>query len=186
MEGTRALWLLVTLLLRHINADLSIPTLELNQTTKDHTNFLDKDNNGTRADCLVDTEMGVIAISSAGGLIFCLVIATVVLACQLYHIRRQVYSPQASHSNMYLVSSTDYWDTHPPAIEGLDGPCDTSVMLEEVTADNTIQEENEVELQREEEGAMVETEQEGKAFNPEASDGQMLSSDSKDLSGNLK
>uniref|UniRef100_A0A3Q4MEU4 Uncharacterized protein n=1 Tax=Neolamprologus brichardi TaxID=32507 RepID=A0A3Q4MEU4_NEOBR len=100
----------------------SSPTLAVSTTL---TTSEDKNSiNGTRGDCLVDTEMGLIAISSAGGLIVCLLAATVVLACQVCSLQRQVYGPRTSRSNMDLVSSTGYWGTDQPEITGLVGPYD--------------------------------------------------------------
>lgn len=119
----------------------SAPATEPNLTTNNHMNSFDVDNNGTRIDCLIDTEMGLIAIGSAGGLIVCLLLSTVVLACQVCHLQRQVYAPRNSRSNMFLVSGTGYWDTDQPGVGGLVGPCDSSVMLEEVRADRKIEEE---------------------------------------------
>lgn len=109
---------------------------ELNVTTKDDTNDTDAGANGTFCDCLIDTELGLIAIGSAGGLIFCLLVSTIVLACQVYHIQHRVYVPRTSRSNVDLVSGTCYWEANQPEAQGLVGPCDASVMLEEVREEN--------------------------------------------------
>ncbi|TWW77771.1 hypothetical protein D4764_12G0011610 [Takifugu flavidus] len=72
----------------------------------------------------------------SGGLIFCLLVSTIVLACQVYHIQHRVYVPRTSRSNVDLVSGTCYWEADQPEAQGLVGPCDASVMLEEVRAEN--------------------------------------------------
>lgn len=155
MGSTRtSLWLLLLLNLLHLHqadvdqdllsqtphlqteANSSDSAPELNVTTKDDTYDSDAGANGTFCDCLMDTELGLIAIGSAGGLIFCLLVSTIVLACQVYHIQHRVYVPRTSRSNVDLVSGTRYWDADQPEAQGLVGPCDASVMLEEVSAEN--------------------------------------------------
>lgn len=157
MDGTRtSLWLLLLLNLLHLHqADVDqdllsqtphlqtgasssapAPAPALNVTTGDDAHDTDAGANSTFCDCLIDTELGLIAIGSAGGLIFCLLVSTVVLACQVYHIQHRVYVPRASRSNVDLVSGTCYWEADQPEAQGLVGPCDASVMLEEVRAEN--------------------------------------------------
>lgn len=114
------------------------PASEASLTTTDHTP--DAGTNDTRGNCLIDTEMGLIAIGSAGGLIVCLLIATVVLACQVYKTQHRVYAPRSSRSNMDLVSGTSY------EVGGLVGPCDASVMLEEMRADSNLEDESQAEI----------------------------------------
>lgn len=160
----------------------STPAVEPSFTTIGHTNSPDTDTNGTRADCLIDTEMGLIAIGTAGGLIVCLLVATVVLACQVCLIQRRVYAPRASRSNMDLVSSTGYWGTDRPEVRGLVGPCDASVMLEEVRADSKMEEERQPEIleAKEEANAGLERGAMAIAFDPEEKASQMQSSSYKD------
>lgn len=194
MEGTRtSLWLF--LLLNQLplcptEADqnlsttqpYSTPVTELSLTTIDRTDFPDADTNGTRGDCLIDTEMGLIAVGSAGGLIVCLLVSTVVLACQVCSIKRRVYAPPTSRSNMNLVSSTGYWGTDQPEVQGLVGPCDASVMLEEVRADSKIEEDGQAEIRKAREEAEV-GRAEGAtatAFDPEETACHMPSSGSRD------
>lgn len=100
-------------------------------TTESYQNF-DNSTFAPRGDCLIDTEMGLIAVGSAGGLIFCLLVATFILACQVCILQRRVHAPPTSLSNMDLVSDAQYWGTDQAEARGLLGPCDTDVMLEEV------------------------------------------------------
>lgn len=156
MEGTKtSLWLfllLSQLLLcpSNANQDLSTTQPHLHATESQesslttavepslapngHTNPPEIDMNGTRADCLIDTEMGLIAIGSAGGLIVCLLVAVVVLACQVYILQRRHYAP--THS-----SGAGYWDVVQSEDGGLVGPCDSSVMLEEIKEEGKMEEE---------------------------------------------
>lgn len=160
----------------------STPAVEPSLTTIDHTNFPDTDTNGTRADCLIDTEMGLIAIGSAGGLIVCLLVATVVLACQVCHIQRRVFVPRTSRSNMDLVSGAGYWGIDRPGVGGLVGPCDASVILEEVRADSKMEKEGQDDIREtpEEAGGGLEEGATAMAFNPEEKACQMQSSTSRD------
>lgn len=165
MEGTGiSLWLFLLLnqlLFCPVDADQDLSTTQpyshktkyigsltpaVNASLTDHANP-DTDTNGTRGDCLIDTEMGLIAIGSAGGLIVCLLVATVVLACQVCSIQRRIYAPRISRSNMDLVSSAGYWGTDRPEVQGVVGPCDSSVMLEEVRADSKVEEDQQTEIQ---------------------------------------
>lgn len=165
MDGTRTcLWLLL-LLIRPSDADQDPPSQapHLYQTdaggadpasqpnaTGDGGNSSEAGASGPVCDCLMDTELGLVAVGSAGGLIFCLLLSTAVLACQVYHIQRRVYVPRTSRSNVDLVSGRCYWEADQPEAQGLVGPCDASVMLEEVKEE---QEEEESQEDREEAGA---------------------------------
>ncbi|XP_078099415.1 uncharacterized protein LOC144512538 [Sander vitreus] len=162
----------------------STPAVEPSLTTIGHTNSPDTDTNGTRANCLIDTEMGLIAIGSAGGLIFCLLVATIVLACQVCLIQGRVYAPRTSRSNMDFVSVTSYWGTDRPEVGGLVGPCGSSVMLEEVKGDSKMEKEGQAEIRetREEARAGLEEGVTIMAFDAEGKAYQMQSSSSKDSS----
>ncbi|XP_060902171.1 uncharacterized protein LOC132980200 [Labrus mixtus] len=151
----------------------STPASGPNFTTIDHPNYFDTDTNGTRADCLIDTEMGLIALGCAGGLIVCLLVTTVVLACQVWHLQHRVHVPRTSRSNLDLVGSASYWGDDRPEAQGLIGPCDASVMLEEVRSDSKEEEESQAEIQEEGGAAAM-------AFNLEDKAGQMQSSSSRD------
>ncbi|XP_022619193.1 uncharacterized protein LOC111235139 [Seriola dumerili] len=160
----------------------SVHSMETSLTTTDHTNSPDTDSNGTRADCLIDTEMGLVAIGSAGGLIVCLLVATVVLACQVCHIQRRVYAPRASRSNMDLVSRASYWDIDQPEVGGMVGPCDASVVLEEVRAQSEMEEERHAKIQgvKEEAGVGLEEGATAMAFDPEERASEMQCASSRD------
>lgn len=193
MGGTRtSLWLVLLLnLLRLHHADTDQDLLSetplLHQTEangsdsaptlKDSANYTDADANGTFCDCLIDTELGLIAVGSAGGLIFCLLLSTIVLACQVYHIQRRVYVPRTSRSNVDLVSGTCYWEAGQPEAQGLVGPCGAGVVLEEVRAENG---EDWHEERREEAGTAPE--ERGAATNPDSGEktGGMSTSRSRD------
>jgi len=155
--------------------------MQANFTTTDQQDF----SNGTiatRGDCLIDTEMGLIAISSAGGLIICLLVTTIVLACQVFLLQRRVYAPRTSRSNMDLVSGTGYWDTDQTEIGGFVGPCDTNVILEEVRADSSMEEERQTEIQEAMEEAEIGLEEvtTEMSFDPEEKGCQMQSPGSRD------
>lgn len=200
MAGTRtSLWLLLLLLqLLHLPTDADqdplseAPHLYQPESSSSHSasepnitqdgaNATEADANGPLCDCLVDTELGLIAIGSAGGLIFCLLLSTVVLACQVYHIQRRVYVPRTSRSNVDLVSGRCYWEADQPEAQGLVGPCDASVMLEEVREE---QEEESPEENREgrEEAAGAGREEQAATtdFNSGEKRGQMPTSRSRD------
>lgn len=189
MESTKtSLWLF--LLLNQLPFGLSDeeqtlstmqPTPYVNLTPA-ITNFPEIDTNGTRGDCLIDTEMGLIAIGSAGGLIVCMLIAIVVLACEVRSLQRRANAPRSSQSNMDLVGTAAYWGTDQAEVQGLVGPYDTSVMLEEVTPDNIIQEDwqNDRQEAREEDEADLETGAMAMAFDPNDDACQMPTSNIRD------
>lgn len=92
---------------------------------------------------------------------------------QVHHLQRRVYIPRSSRSNLDLAGSTGtgYWDNSASVGRegGLVGPCDNSVMLEEVKTQEEgemekleeIREERDEEEEEEEEGAA------GSALSPE-------------------
>ena len=117
---------------------------------------LDTDANGTRVDCLIDTEMGLIALGSAGGLIVCLVVTIVVLSYQIFHIERRARNLRASRSSLNLTRGSNRAE-----LQGLVGPCDASVMLEEVRADGRLEEDEEDGKGKESEEDGAEPEEDG-------------------------
>lgn len=185
MDGTRAsLWLFVLINQLPLSLTNDLSTMQMhNQTASsttiadtNHTNHYEEETNVTRADCLMDNQMGLIALGSAGGLIVCLLVTTIVLACQICHLQRRVYLPRSSRSNMDLVSSATYWGPDRPEVGGLVGPCDTSVMLEEVGAESRMEQERQDEFQEEREEPGEELEEGATAvplLSPEVPGGQM-------------
>ncbi|XP_041727438.1 uncharacterized protein LOC121558018 [Coregonus clupeaformis] len=104
--------------------------------------------------CLIEPQLGFIVVACAGGLILCLLVSTVVLACQVCCLRRQARAPRPARSNVDLVSGAgDCGTDH--SEWGIVGPCDASVMLEEVQVDGEEDEEQgeEEREEREEEQA---------------------------------
>ncbi len=192
MEGTRtSLWLFLLLSqLPSCPADAyENPSAMPFNDTDGHDNsstpsvkLWDTDNNDTHGNCLMDTEMGLIAIGSAGGMIVCLLVATVVLACQICKLQRRVCAPRTSRSNMDLVSGADHWGVDQSQVGGLVGPCDASVMLEEVKADSKMEENSEAEIPeaKEEAGTGLEEGATAVDFDPEEKVCHMLSSSSRD------
>lgn len=199
MEGTTTLWLFLLLSQLSIwwtDADQHLSTIQTySSQTEDLTgsttaamepNLTTADDitNGTRADCLIDTEMGLIALGSAGGLIVCLLITTVILACQICQLQHRVNMRRSSRSNMDLVSSAGYWGADQQEVVGLVGPCDTSVVLEEVMADNKTEEDRQAEVQEgmemEEAGAGLPKGATAEAFEPEEKASLLQTSSSRD------
>lgn len=191
MKTTRTLCLFLLFLLHPAEADpaLSTTTMDLPTsqdqtgsptfTAESHLTATYHENpavaiNATGGDCLIDTEMGLIAIGSAGGLILCLLVTTSVLACQICVLQHRVYIPRSRRSNTD-ISGTHYWEADQTEIEGLVGPCDTTVMLEEVRTDGTtdIQGAKEEAWAGLDEGKTTSTEPEERVF-------QIQSSSSKD------
>ncbi|XP_014070472.1 uncharacterized protein [Salmo salar] len=101
--------------------------------------------------CFIKPQMGFILVACAGGLVLCLLVSTVVLACQVCRLRRQARAPRPTRSNVDLVSGIGYWGTEHTE-RGIVGPCDASVMFEEVQVDDEEQGEEEWK-EREEEQA---------------------------------
>lgn len=108
------------------------------------TAFQQNPNDGTNTTggkCLIDSKMGPIAIGSAAGFIICLLITISVLACQIWVLQRRVYIPGTHRSDTDMMGGAHYWGPDQTEIEGLVGPCDTTVMLEEVMTDDHTQSE---------------------------------------------
>lgn len=101
--------------------------------------------------CLIKPQLGFIVVTCAGGLVLVLLVSTVVLASQVCSLRRQARAPRPTRSNVDLVSGIGYWGTEHTE-RGIVGPCDASVMFEEVQVDDEEQGEEEWK-EREEEQA---------------------------------
>ncbi|XP_020359048.1 uncharacterized protein LOC109905830 [Oncorhynchus kisutch] len=129
--------------------------------------------------CLIKPQLGFIVVTCAGGLVLFLLVSTVILASQVCSLRRQARAPRPARSNVDLVSGAGYWDTE----GGIVGPCDTSVMLEEVRLDGEEDEEQgeEEKEEREEEQAEGVRGQTGDARTTGEIAMQMQSSSSRDL-----
>ncbi|XP_064880429.1 zinc finger homeobox protein 3-like [Oncorhynchus nerka] len=132
--------------------------------------------------CLIKPQLGFIVVTCAGGLVLFLLVSTVVLASQVCSLRRQARAPRPARSNVDLVSGAGYWDTE-HSEGGIVGPCDTSVMLEEVRLDGEEDEEQgeEEEEEKEEEQAEGVRGQTGDARTTGEIAMQMQSSSSRDL-----
>lgn len=132
--------------------------------------------------CLIKPQLGFIVVTCAGGLVLVLLVSTVVLASQVCSLRRQARAPRPARSNVDLVSGAGYWDTE-HSERGIVGPCDTSVMLEEVRVDGEEDEEQgeEEKEEREEEQAEGVRGQMGDVGTTGEMAMQMQSSSSRDL-----
>jgi len=97
--------------------------------------------NVTVADCLIDNKMAMVAVASAGGVIVCLLVSTLVLAWQVRQLHQRIGTLRPSRSNMDLARSSGCtWPllaaSHDPSdpreAGGLEGPCDAAIVLEEM------------------------------------------------------
>ncbi|KAJ0063850.1 hypothetical protein NL108_012541 [Boleophthalmus pectinirostris] len=142
----------------------SEPTTESpNANTTFVTSAPSAEQNTTGAECLIDNQMGLIAIGSAGGLIVCLLFTVITLACQVHQLRRRVYIPRSSRSNLDIAGSAGYWANAAAAMERAG---DASVMMDEMkTAEGAEEREGEElgEIREEEEDEEEEEEEEGGA-----------------------
>ncbi|XDV32144.1 hypothetical protein PO909_003027 [Leuciscus waleckii] len=89
--------------------------------------------------CFIDAHLAFIATATAGGIILILLTSTIVLACTVSSLKRRHRTPRPSRSNADLVSGTGYWGTERRE-GGIVGPCETSVLLEEVKTDGEEEE----------------------------------------------
>lgn len=96
--------------------------------------------NGTLPPCeftwaCIPAEVAFVVMASVGSLVVFLLASILVLACQVCRLQRHQHSGRHTRSNVDLVSGTGYWGAGPRAEGGgIVGPCDASVMLEEVKA----------------------------------------------------
>lgn len=89
--------------------------------------------------CFIDAQLAFIVTASAGGVILILLTTTIVLACYVSKLTRRHRGPRLSRSNVDLVSGTGYWGTDKRE-GGIVGPCETSILLEEVKTDGEEEE----------------------------------------------
>ncbi|XP_062328218.1 uncharacterized protein LOC134028605 [Osmerus eperlanus] len=153
MEGSKLalyVFLLVLSFRRaHLSAEVTSPinkteAPESDSTSAQHETLpsTDTPTDVTGPGCLIDPHIGVIAVASTGGLILCLMVSTLVLARQVCRLQRRVEAPRPSRSNVDLASGEGYWGRDFEEEGGVVGPCDTSVMLQEVKEDRkTVEEE---------------------------------------------
>uniref|UniRef100_A0A8C1VFS5 Uncharacterized protein n=1 Tax=Cyprinus carpio TaxID=7962 RepID=A0A8C1VFS5_CYPCA len=89
--------------------------------------------------CFINAQLAFIATATAGGIILILLTSTIVLACTVSSLKRRHRAPRPSRSNADLVSGSGYWGTERRE-GGIVGPCETSVLLEEVKTDGEEEE----------------------------------------------
>lgn len=116
-------------------------TTSLNNTLitndfKDQTKAPDGSNG-----CFIDPQLAFIVVAASGSLMLVLLISVLVLACKVITLKRQCQDRRPTRSNMDLRGS-GHWSTEREE-EGIVGPCETSVLLEEVKRDGEEQEEEE-------------------------------------------
>lgn len=93
----------------------------------------------SESSCFIDAQLAFIATATAGGVILILLTSTIVLACTISRLKRRHRTPRPSRSNADLVSGTGYWGTERRE-GGIVGPCETSVLLEDVKTDGEEEE----------------------------------------------
>ncbi len=87
----------------------------------------------------INAQLAFIATATAGSIILILLTSTIVLACTVSSLKRHHRAPRPSRSNADLVSGAGYWGTERRE-GGIVGPCETSVLLEEVKTDGEEEE----------------------------------------------
>ncbi|XP_062408154.1 uncharacterized protein LOC134099345 [Sardina pilchardus] len=96
----------------------------------------------------IPAEVAFVVMASVGSLVVFLLASILVLACQVCRLQRHRHTGRHSRSNVDLVSGAGYWGTGNQAEGGgIVGPCDASVMLEEVKPQEEEQEEFEDEYE---------------------------------------
>lgn len=93
--------------------------------------------------CFIDPQLAFILVAASGSLLLVLLISVLVLACKVITLKRQCQDRRPTRSNTDLRGS-GHW-TNEGAEEGIVGPCETSVLLQEVRRDGEEQEEEEEE-----------------------------------------
>lgn len=91
--------------------------------------------------CFIDPQLAFIVAASSGSLMLALLISVLVLACKVIALKRQCQTRRPTRSNVDLRGS-GHWSTE-QAEEGIVGPCETNLLLEEVRIDAEAQEEEE-------------------------------------------
>lgn len=88
---------------------------------------------GVSEGCFIDPQLAFILLASSGSLMFILIISVLVLTCKVITLKRQCRARRPIHSNVDLRGS-GHWSTE-RAEEGIVGPCETNLLLEEVQID---------------------------------------------------
>lgn len=79
-------------------------------------------------------------MASVGSLVVFLLATILVLACHVCRLQRHQHTGRHTRSNVDLVSGSGYWGAGVQAEGGgIVGPCDTTVMLEEVKAQDEFE-----------------------------------------------
>lgn len=104
----------------------------------------------------IPAEVAFVVVASVGTLVVLLLASVLVLACQVCRLQRYQHAGRHTRSNVDLVSGSGYWGAGARAEGGgLVGPCDASVMLEEVKAQEELAGNREDEEDESEEGSEV-------------------------------
>lgn len=98
--------------------------------------------------CFINPQLALIVVYSSGSLILVLLISVLVLAYKVITLKQQCKARRPTHSNVDLRGS-GHWSTE-RAEQGIVGPCETNLLLEEVQTDG-----DDAVGQEEEEAAML-------------------------------
>lgn len=83
--------------------------------------------------CFIDPQLAFIVVASSGSLMLVLIISVLVLACKVIALKRQCQARRSTRSHVDLRGS-GHWSTE-QADEGIVGPCETNLLLDEVRTD---------------------------------------------------
>lgn len=98
--------------------------------------------------CFIDPQLAFLVVASAGSLMLVLIISVLVLACKVFALKRQCQARRPNRNNVDVRGSS-HWSAE-QAEEGIVGPCETNLLLEEVRPDP-----DDAAVQEEEEEAML-------------------------------
>ncbi|GAA6097368.1 uncharacterized protein LOC123992627 [Tachysurus ichikawai] len=88
---------------------------------------------GGSEECFIDPQLAFIVVLATGSLILALLISVLVLVYKVFTLRRQCQARGLHRSNAD-VRGSGHWNAE-RAEEGIVGPCETNLLLEEVQAD---------------------------------------------------
>ncbi|XP_076139178.1 uncharacterized protein LOC143122205 [Alosa pseudoharengus] len=141
--------------------DTSTPSLEINSTssiynmTETITVPANSTEQGLDFGC-IPAEVAFVVMASVGSLVVFLLASILVLACQVCRLQCRQQTGRHTRSNVDLVSGAGYWGAGNQAEGGgIAGPCDASVMLEEVKTQEELEGSEEEFENRSEEGSEV-------------------------------